>query len=41
MMTAYWSKPEQTAASLVDRWYRTGDAGRLDATERFAAAECR
>ncbi len=30
MMTGYWNKPEQTAASLVDGWYRSGDAGRLD-----------
>ncbi len=30
MMTEYWNKPEQTAASLVDGWYRSGDAGRLD-----------
>jgi len=30
LMTEYWAKPEQTAASLVDGWYRTGDAGRVD-----------
>jgi long-chain acyl-CoA synthetase len=29
-MLEYWDKPEQTAKSLVDGWYRTGDAGRLD-----------
>ena len=29
-MTAYWNKPEQTKDSLVDDWYRTGDAGRVD-----------
>jgi long-chain acyl-CoA synthetase len=29
-LTEYWNKPEQTAAALVDSWYRTGDAGRLD-----------
>lgn len=30
MMVEYWNKPEQTRSSLVDGWYRTGDAGRLD-----------
>jgi long-chain acyl-CoA synthetase len=29
-MTEYWKKPEQTEASLVDGWYRSGDAARLD-----------
>jgi len=29
-MTEYWNQPEMTAGSLVDGWYRTGDAGRLD-----------
>jgi long-chain acyl-CoA synthetase len=29
-MTEYWNKPEQTKASLIDGWYRSGDAGRLD-----------
>ena len=31
IMTEYWNKPEQTAASLVDGWYRSGDAARVDA----------
>ncbi len=30
VMAEYWNKPEQTASSLVDGWYRSGDAGRLD-----------
>jgi long-chain acyl-CoA synthetase len=30
IMTEYWNKPDQTAASLVDGWYRSGDAARLD-----------
>jgi long-chain acyl-CoA synthetase len=30
IMTEYWKKPEQTEASLVDGWYRSGDAARLD-----------
>jgi long-chain acyl-CoA synthetase len=29
-MGAYWNKPEQTAAALVDGWYRTGDLGYMD-----------
>ena len=29
-MLEYWQKPEQTANSLVDDWYRTGDAGHVD-----------
>jgi acyl-CoA synthetase (AMP-forming)/AMP-acid ligase II len=30
VLTEYWRKPEQTAAAIVDGWYRSGDAGRLD-----------
>lgn len=29
-MIEYWGQPELTANSLVDDWYRTGDAGRVD-----------
>ncbi len=29
-MTRYWNRPEETAAVLVDGWYRTGDGGYLD-----------
>lgn len=29
-MRGYWNKPEQTAATLVDDWVRTGDGGYLD-----------
>jgi acyl-CoA synthetase (AMP-forming)/AMP-acid ligase II len=31
-LTEYWRQPEQTASALVDGWYRSGDAGRLDET---------
>ena len=29
-MLGYWNKPEETAATLRDRWVYTGDAGRMD-----------
>jgi len=29
-MLGYWNKPETTAHALVDGWYRSGDAGRMD-----------
>src|SRR5450432_875972 len=27
----YWNRPEETAAALVDGWFKTGDIGNLDA----------
>jgi 2-furoate---CoA ligase len=28
--TGYWNRPDADAKAIVDGWYRTGDAGRLD-----------
>ena len=30
VMLGYWNKPDQTAAALVDGWYRSGDLGYAD-----------
>ena len=30
VMLGYWNRPEETAAAIVDGWFRSGDIGRLD-----------
>jgi long-chain acyl-CoA synthetase len=30
LFRGYWGKPEETAATIVDGWLRTGDIGRVD-----------
>ncbi len=31
VVPGYWRRPDDTASSFVDGWFRTGDVGRLDA----------
>src|ERR1019366_9879445 len=31
VMNGYWKAPQETAAALVDGWFRSGDMGHLDA----------
>jgi long-chain acyl-CoA synthetase len=31
LIRGYWERPEETAATIVDGWLRTGDLGRVDA----------
>ena len=31
LIRGYWGRPEETAATIVDGWLRTGDLGRVDA----------
>ncbi|MFX8700471.1 AMP-binding protein, partial [Acinetobacter baumannii] len=30
VMLGYWRRPEETAATLIDGWIKTGDAARMD-----------
>ena len=32
----YWNRPEETAKSLVDGWFRTGDQGEVDARGKWS-----
>jgi long-chain acyl-CoA synthetase len=40
LIRGYWGRPEETAATIVDGWLRTGDIGRLD-DEGFVYVEDR
>ena len=35
LMTGYWDKPEETAATIVDGWLHTGDIGAFDDAGRL------
>ena len=35
VMLGYWNRPEETAAAIVDRWFYSGDIGRVDASGYF------
>ncbi len=35
VMLGYWNRPEETAAAIVDRWFYSGDIGRVDEAGYF------
>jgi long-chain acyl-CoA synthetase len=39
VMKGYWAKPEETAAQMVDGWFRTGDMARKDRYGRVYFAD--
>ena len=39
VMRGYWNRPAETADSFVDGWFRTGDAGKLDAEGRLSVTD--
>jgi long-chain acyl-CoA synthetase len=39
VMKAYWNRPEETAAAIVDGWFHTGDLGRVDADGIFTVVD--
>ena len=39
VMKGYWKRPEETAATIVDGWLHTGDAGVMDETGCFTVVD--
>ena len=39
VMLGYWNRPEDTAASIVDGWFRTGDVAEMDADGFFTIVD--
>ncbi len=39
VMKGYWQRPEETAESIPDGWFRTGDLGRVDQDGYFAIVD--
>jgi long-chain acyl-CoA synthetase len=39
VMLGYWNRPEDTAATIVDGWFRTGDIAEMDAEGYFTIVD--
>ncbi len=39
VMLGYWNRPEDTAANIVDGWFRTGDIAEMDADGYFTIVD--
>jgi len=39
IMLGYWNRPDETAANIVDGWFRTGDIAEMDAEGYFTIVD--